>query len=857
MTISAGTRLGPYEIVAPIGAGGMGEVYRARDTRLDRAVALKIVPAEFAQRFDREAKTLSQLSHPHICALYDVGDNYLVMELLDGQTLADRIAKGPLPLADVLRFGAQIAEALGKAHREGVVHRDVKPGNVMITKSGAKLLDFGLAKAAARPVALTDATQQKPLTQEGTVLGTFQYMAPEQLAGEEPDARTDIFALGAVLYEMATGKRAFEGKTKTSLVAAIVSGEPRPISELQPLTPPSLEHVIKKCLAKERDDRWQSAMDIAEELRWIGEEHPQTPKRRGSVGAYAAVLGAALIVGGVIGGYFVVKRRDLAPLVMTEITAPDHAFFDFGGAAPALSPDGSKLAFVAKPSDGPPQLWIRRLDSSTAVQLKGTENAVFPFWSPDSKFVAFIADGKLKRIDAAGGAPETLASAPTARGGAWSKDGVIIFAPSPASPIVRVAASGGEVQPVTSLDIAYGQTSQRFPAFLPDGRHFVAFVQGIPEGKNIFVGSLDSKAVKLILRADAGVVFAPPNNILFVRNGTLSTQRLNMATFEAIGEPVPIVEGIQTSSTLNYMPVTASNSGAIAYVRGGSASLAAMKFFDAHGKELGSVGSPADQFDPRLAPDGHAVAASRFDAGGTGHIWMLDFRRNVETLLSTTSSWSPVWSPDSKSVVYTSFAGRPGDLFLQRIDRGSSELLLADSRRKVASDWSADGKYIIYHSLSSPGRSSDIEAYSIAERKVLPLAQGTNAHLSPDGKWLAYCSAATGILEIYVQPFPASTQKFQISGGGGTMPAWSADGHQLYFWHGPTLMAATIHADHGFVADAPRPLFEARVGTFLGVTRNQYDVARDGRFLVNVDVSEHANQAISLMQNWTRKLPPQ
>src|SRR6266851_5989120 len=499
----------------------MGEVYRARDTRLDRTVAIKIVPQHLSsnpqsrERFDREAKAISSLSHPHICPLYDVGHqdgiDFLVMEYLEGETLAHRIKKGPLPPEQALQYAIQITDALDTAHRHGLIHRDLKPGNIMLTKTGAKLLDFGLAKmrtaeAAAGMTALP--TQTTPLTGEGTILGTLQYMAPEQLEGTEADARTDIFALGAVLYEMATGKRAFEGKTKTSLVAAIVSGEPRPISELQPLTPPSLEHVIKKCLAKERDDRWQSAMDIAEELRWIGEEHPQTPKRRGSVGAYAAVLGAALIVGGVIGGYFVVKRRDLAPLVMTEITAPDHAFFDFGGAAPALSPDGSKLAFVAKPSDGPPQLWIRRLDSSTAVQLKGTENAVFPFWSPDSKFVAFIADGKLKRIDAAGGAPETLASAPTARGGAWSKDGVIIFAPSPASPIVRVAASGGEVQPVTSLDIAYGQTSQRFPAFLPDGRHFVAFVQGIPEGKNIFVGSLDSKAVKLILRADAGVVFA-------------------------------------------------------------------------------------------------------------------------------------------------------------------------------------------------------------------------------------------------------------------------------------------------------------------------------------------------------------
>jgi serine/threonine protein kinase len=861
MTISPGTRLGPYEIVAPIGAGGMGEVYKARDTRLDRSVAVKILAADLADnaqfkaRFKREAKTISQLSHPHICTLYDVGENYLVMELLDGETLADRIAKSPLTLADVLKYGAQIAEGLGKAHREGVIHRDLKPGNIMITKSGAKLLDFGLAKGAPSPSSVPEATIQKPLTQEGTVLGTFQYMAPEQLAGEEPDPRTDIFAFGAVLYEMATGKRAFEGKTKTSLIAAIVSSEPKPISSLQPLTPPSLEHIIRKCLSKERDDRWQSASDIAEELRWIGQEQPPAPKRRYSLGGYAALL-ALVLAGGVFAGYYLVKQRAAPPMTVTEITTREHAIFDFESSAPILSPEGSRVAFVAKPSDGPPLLWIRRLDSSIAQQLKGTENAAFPFWSPDGKSICFFADGRLKRIESAGGAPEILATALSARGGAWNKDGVIIFTPGAAAGLFAVSSSGGEARPLTSLDYAHGQQSHRYPAFLPDGRRFLAYIQGVPEGNNILLGSLDSKETRDILRSDAGVVFAPPDKILLVRNGALRAQRLNMRTFEPVGESFSVAEAVQTSSTLGYAAVSASDNGSIAYVRGTGATLTQLKFLDAHGAEVGTAGQPADQLDARLAPDGHAVAVTRFDSGGIGHIWSYDFRRRVEETISATSSWSPVWSPDGKSIVYTSFSGSPGDLFVRRIDHPSSELLLADGWRKIASDWSADGRYIIYHILP-PGRPLNIEAYSIPDKKIIPLVEGPsgglNGHLSPDQKWLAYSSSASGTMEVYVQSFPMATQKFQISGGGGAMPAWSKDGHELYFWQGPKLMATTIHTDHGFVADAPRPLFEARMRSFLGVSRNQYDVTPDGRFLVNVNVSEQANQTITLVQNWTGK----
>ncbi|HJT17673.1 MAG TPA: protein kinase, partial [Thermoanaerobaculia bacterium] len=492
MTITSGTRLGPYEIVAPIGAGGMGEVYKARDTRLDRSVAVKILPAEFAAntqlkiRFEREAKTISQLSHPNICTLYDVGENYLVMELLDGETLADRLTRGALPLADVFKFGTQIAEALGKAHREGVIHRDLKPGNIMITKTGAKLLDFGLAKS--KRVQESD----KTITQEGTILGTIQYMAPEQLAGEEPDARTDIFAFGAVLYEMVTGKRAFDGKTRTSIVSAIIAAEPPPIGEIQPLTPPALDHVVRKCMAKDRDDRWQNALDIAEELRWIAEERPAKSIRRTVWPMLGVAVLLALVIGALIGAWSVARQRTPAAVVYTTVEPPEGASFAFDAASAALSPNGEMIAMVAKSNDGL-AIWIRRLDSPAASMLRGTDNPSFPFWSPDSKQVGFFADGKLKKIEVNSGAVETIADAATGRGGSWSADGTILFAPTPGSAIFAVAATGGVVRQVTHLDTeAGGGTSHRFPAFLPDGRHFLYYVQGASE-HNVFVGSLDSK----------------------------------------------------------------------------------------------------------------------------------------------------------------------------------------------------------------------------------------------------------------------------------------------------------------------------------------------------------------------------
>ena len=486
MTLSPGTRLGPYELTAPIGAGGMGEVYRAKDTRLDRTVAVKVLPshlsssAESRQRFEREAKTISQLSHPHICALYDVGNQdgveFLVMEYLEGETLSDRLLKGPLEFEQVLRYGIEMADALDKAHRQGIVHRDLKPGNVMITKSGVKLLDFGLAKAIApggrsSGSSLTALPTQAgtDLTAEGTILGTFQYMAPEQLEGKEADARTDIFAFGCVLYETATGQKAFSGKSQASLISSIMGSQPPPVSAVAPMTPPAFDRVVRTCLAKDADDRWQTAHDIAVQLKWVAEGssagivgRPAAPRReRLAWGGFAVAALAALVLGMLLAR----QRREPSRIFRSSILPPENTRFDFRGSPMVISPDGRQVAFVAQPPQGARQLWLRPFDTPEARPLAGTEGALKPFWSPDSRFLGFFAGGKLKKIAVSGGSPQTLCDAPSGRGGTWNRDGVILFVPSSGDSVHRVAASGGAASSVTRIEASLGEFGHTWPFF--------------------------------------------------------------------------------------------------------------------------------------------------------------------------------------------------------------------------------------------------------------------------------------------------------------------------------------------------------------------------------------------------------
>ncbi|MGH9316719.1 MAG: protein kinase domain-containing protein, partial [Thermoanaerobaculia bacterium] len=617
--------------------------YKAKDTRLDREVAVKVLPAhlssseEMRQRFEREARAISQLSHPHICALYDVGSHegteYLVMELLEGETLAARIVKGPLPIEQLLRYGIEMADALDKAHRQGIVHRDLKPGNVMLTKSGVKLLDFGLAKALPSPpgrgqgeglTSLPTMAGGQALTQEGTILGTFQYMAPEQLEGKDADARTDIFAFGATLYEMATGKKAFSGTSQASLISAIMKEDPSPISAVEPASPAALDRVVKTCLAKDPEERWQNAADIKRELKWVAEgsqagvSGPSATRRKNrarlswGLTAVAVLLAAAAIV------RYDRRSAGFTRPMRSSIDLPEKSALR----AAALSPDGSRLVFVARDSSGKNLLWIRPLDSLAVQPLPGTENPSFPFWSPDSRFIGFFADGKLKKINASGGPPQTLFDAPVNRGGTWNREGVILFTPVAEGPLYRVSASGGLPTPVTRLDPSRGETSHRWPFFLPDGQHFlylVASFGGPKEKTGIYVGSLDSKEEKLLVRANSSVAYAPSfakaseGYLLFFRERNLLAQPFDAKGLRITGDPFPVAEEIQYFPQVYSALFSVSENGVLLYQARSASGGSQLVWFDRNGKQIGSLGAPGDQANPRISPDGKRVALDIID----------------------------------------------------------------------------------------------------------------------------------------------------------------------------------------------------------------------------------------------------
>ncbi|MEO6260839.1 MAG: protein kinase, partial [Thermoanaerobaculia bacterium] len=717
MTLASGSRLGPYEITGTLGAGGMGEVYRARDTRLERSVAIKVLPAELAQnaqfrsRFEREAKTISSLNHPNICTLHDFGhDNgvdYLVMELVEGESLADRIERGPLPPADVLRYGGQIAEALDRAHRAGIVHRDLKPGNIMLTKHGAKLLDFGLAKNAVTAMSPESATIQKSLTAEGTIIGTFQYMAPEQLEGMEADPRTDIFALGAVLYEMASGRRAFDGKTRTSLIAAIVSSQPTPIAELQPLAPPALDHVIERCLAKDPADRWQSAKDVAEELKWISEKGSQVgvaaplAMRRKTRERLAWTLSSLLAVATMVfASLWLLLQRQPHPRLESSILPPEKVQFAFDNGSLVISPDGARVAYAGRGTDNRAALWIRPLNAGSSQMLAGTEGASYPFWSADSRFVGFFAGGKLKKIDANGGPPQTLCDAGNGRGGSWGRDGTIVFAPTDRDPLSRVPSSGGQATAVTQL--SNEEFSHRFPWLLPDGKHFLFLAQSLKSTQDrgrIMVGQLDSKEVKSLLSANSPVVYSTAGYVLFCRERSLLAQRFDPEKLLLSEEPFPIAEKIQTFANTASAIFSVATNGMLVYQTGSAGVISQLGWLDRAGKPLGVIGTPADYYRPRLSHDGKRIAVEIVDEQiGTSDLYIYDLVRNTPTRLTFEPSpdTGAVWSPDDQFIAYSS--DQPGQAFrsimkMKSSGAGSAQLVASsDSPNLATTDWSRDGR---------------------------------------------------------------------------------------------------------------------------------------------------------------------
>ena len=881
----------------------MGEVYRALDTRLDRIVAVKILPShlsedpEAKERFDREARTISSLNHPNICTLYDVGHqngvDYLVMEHLEGETLASRLDKGALAPDQVLKYGIEICEGLEVAHRTGVVHRDLKPGNIMLTKTGVKLMDFGLAKylparASATPsltLTLSSPAANSPLTEKGMVVGTFQYMSPEQVQGKEVDGRSDIFSLGAVLYEMVTGKRAFEGKSQFSVAAAILEHEPAPIGSVTPLTPAVLDHAILGCLAKSPEERWQTARDVALELKWAAESRAQTgiftpvgqrkDGRQWLAWSVAALLGVTVVL-----GTFLVRGQRPPPVtrpVRFEIRLPAGTL-NF-----TLSPDGRQLAFLAPGADGRNFVWIRALGSLEPHPLPGTENVQGPpvFWSPDSRFIAFQAGNKLKKIDISSGPPQDICDASVVIiGGAWNRDGTIIFG-TVGNGVMQVPAAGGVPALLTTTE---GRNEvHTFPSFLPDGRHFLYL--RAPDNPGIYLGSIDVKpeqqSSRRILSTSLMAVYAPSadsgmGRLFFLREGTLLAQAFDEKNLQLQGDPIPVAERVGSLFLSGQFSV--SPSGVLAF-RGGKTALWLSRFswFDRKGKQLGNAGEPEaySYTDLALSPDGTRLAATRIDpkvAGGEGGIWLLDLIRGVSTRFTfdLAPDSAPVWSPDGTRVAFAaSRAG--GNGIYQKATNGSGkeqELVRATGDLRP-DDWSRDGRFLLY---------THVDPRTHADLWVLPLAgdgtpSGTatpfantefseeQGRFSPDARWVAYASDESGRSEIYIQPFPAPPNggsKIPISRDGGSEPRWRRDGKELfYFSPDGKLMAADVTEGLTFKASVPRTLFQVPVAQIahnaVSAQVFGWDVAPDGkRFLI--DTATTSTEPVTVLLNWTAAL---
>jgi len=885
MPLSRGARLGPHEILAPLGAGGMGEVYRARDTRLDREVAVKILPAHLSsdsaarQRFEREAKIVSGLNHPHICTLHDIGHqdgvDFIVMELIEGESLEQRIAKGPLPLADVLKFGAQVAEALDKAHRNGVVHRDLKPGNIMLTKSGAKLLDFGLAKPSAPLADMATMTQAaSPVTQQGVIVGTFQYMSPEQVAGQELDSRSDIFSLGAVLYEMITSRKAFPGKSQLSVASAILEKDPEPISAVSPITPPSLDHAIRRCLAKDREDRWQTARDLAGELKWIAESGsqagapasalPVTKMRRWMnwlPWAIAGLLLAALIEGG---AWWRGADRAEAPSYYS-------AALPFPALDVEIGPDGHTAAIVGfSQTDRANILWLYGVGDQQARRLPDTAGARFPFWSPDGKSVAFFADGKLKKVDIAGGPVQTICDAASGRGGTWNKDGVIVLTPSGGllDGLYRVPAAGGTPVRIATPDTARRETTNRWPAFLPDGKHFLYFggdvagsVASSADQNAIFAGALDSNQKTFITKATGNLSYVSPGYLFFYRDKTLFAQAFDAGKLKLSGDPVPLITDVAYTPRISHTAFSASQ-GVLLAQRGSGVSVSKLIWFDRKGTQVGSVGDLDVVVNVAISPDGKTLAVDRTDAETqNSDVWTYDLARNNLKRLTFDPSVDavPVFSPDDRQMLFAS--GRDGSfkVYLKAADGTQQEKLLpfnaSDGADRYPCDWSRDGRHILYV------RGTDLWVTDSADWNARTFIQGQgairNAQFSSDGKWVAYSSSDSGKWEIYVTSFPDARGKWQVSAGGGTQPRWRGDSKELFYLSSnSTIMAVPIAAGSNFDAQAPVPLFQVSPRVLVATSeRAAYDVSKDGqRFLINTQINNPEAQPLTVVLNWSALL---
>jgi len=880
MTIAKGTCLGPYEIEEEIGAGGMGEVYRARDTRLDRTVAIKVLPdhlsqsPELRQRLEREAKAVSSLSHPNICALYDIGHedgvDYLVMEFIDGETLAERLSQGPMPLEDALRYGVEIADALEKAHRQGIVHRDIKPGNIMLTASGAKLLDFGLAKADSGLGGDADLTVSptvsKPLTTAGTVLGTYQYMAPEQLEGKEVDARTDIFSLGAVLYEMVTGRRAFAGGSQASLISAIMTEQPAPASTVQPMTPPAFDRVMQTCLAKDPEERWQTAHDVKLQLQWIAEggsvvglPAPVAARRKSrerlawAVGAIAAATAVVFAV-----GFFL--RSPEAPRQVRFQIMPEAKLAQVG--SPRISPDGRMIAFQAIDNDGNGQIWLRPLDSLDARPLAGSEGAVAdgrPMWSPDSRYIAFFAGGKLKKVPVAGGPAQTICDANGADG-SWSSRGEIVFDGQANAPLMRVTAAGGIAKPEVSQADFEEAPSLGWPEFLPDGKRFLFIGDLAGEEGMIMLHEIGTSENTALTHADSRVQYAEPGYLIYVLDGMLVAHPFDAGKGELTGEPMPLADNVG-SSAVGLADFSAATDGTLVF-RSGESGGRRLLWYDRAGGELGAVAEGNEFRNTCLSPDGSRVVSGiTDDDSGNRDLWIHDLDRGVASRFTfdPARDSNPLWSPDGTQIVFSSTRDEKRGLYRKDASGvGAAELLLEVEGGANANAWSSDGGFLLYNTQNAD-TSWDIWALPMdGSGEPFPVLHSefseVRASFSPDGKWFSYGSSESGRFEVYVRQFPGPGGQWQVSTDGGSESVWSAAGREIFFLDvGGNLSVVPVETGATFTAGLPEVLFDPAV--FPTLQRNRYLATSDGeRFLVLATMSGESIRPATVVLNWNAGL---
>ena len=886
MSIAPGTRLGPYEILSPLGAGGMGEVYRARDGRLGRDVAIKVLPqhlsanSEVRARFEREAKTVSSLNHPNICTLFDVGregdTDYLVMELVEGETLAQRLSRGALPAPEVLKLGAQIADALDRAHRAGVIHRDLKPGNVMLTRTGAKLMDFGLARgvglagAPGSGVSITGLTQSptiaQPLTAEGTIIGTFQYMAPEQLEGKEADTRSDIWALGCVLYEMATGTRAFEGKSQASLIATIMHTDPRPLRELAPATPESLDRLIRECLAKDPEERRQSAGDVRRELGKIarGDDTVATaaPAAKSAM-TRTIVIAAVAAVAAAFGSFFVSHRgekKSTAPeQIAFTIPAPPGSRFRFtideDGtrlAPPCISPDGRQIVFGVVDASGQRMLVRRSLDELAVHTITGSVEGRIPFWSPDNRTVGFFSDGKLRKVSIAGGSPVTVADgAPNARGAAWSARGVILYTPSANSGLYKVSADGGVPEQVTFPDTTLPDISHRWPIFMPDGEQFVflvwtnnAAVRDSVGG--LYLGNLSSHDVKRIAPASSSAAYVD-GSLIFARDGALVIAPFDLAR-ASLGELKPTDQRVGWDPGTGGALFTLSSNGTLLCRENAALGQARLVWFDRFGAPGDTISGPANFRAINIARNGNGAAVCAGNTMGDGDIWLLDFNRRLMSRFTTGTAdeQDPRISMDGRNIAYTSDVDGPYHVFTAPADRSfppQKHALPADDWNLL--DWSPDGKLMLMST------STHLWLVDVATRHVEPLrpVSGSFASsagsFSPDSRWITYWSSDSGRDEIYVGPSTAGGGQWQVSTNGGLRPHWSNDGREIVYTNlDGDLLSARVDTQNGFRTEAPRRLFRIGPNAVWAASGDHT------RFLVAVRAASVIDPPLKVVTHW-------